>query len=77
MQIFDRRDAFLRFHVFGNQLHRSRSIQRDQRDDVVELLDLELLRQIRHAARFHLEQANSVAAIVEIERGFVVERNIF
>ncbi len=45
MQIFDRRDPFLRFHVLGDQFHRAGTVKGDQRDDVVELLDVELLRQ--------------------------------
>ena len=77
MQIFDRRNALLRFHVFGNQLHRSRPIERDQRDNVVEFLDLELFRQIGHPAGLHLKEADRFAAVVKAERGRVIERNIF
>ena len=75
MQIFDRRASLLCFHIFGNQLHRARPIERDQRDNVVEFFDLELFRQIGHPARLHLEQTDRFAPVVEIECRLVVERN--
>ena len=77
VQILDRCDSLFRFHVFGNQFHRPRPIKRDQRDDIVKLLDLDLLRQVGHPARFHLEQTDRFAAVVETERDDIVERNVF
>ena len=76
MQIFDRRNALLRFHVFGDQLHRAWPVKRDQGDDVVEFLHIELLRQTRHPARFHLKEPNRFAAVIERERCRIVEGNI-
>ena len=35
MQVLDRGASLLRLYVFGNQLHRARSIKRDQGDDIV------------------------------------------
>ena len=77
MQIFDRRNALFRFHVFGNKLHRAWPVQRDQGNDIVELFHIELLRQTRHPSRFHLEKTNRFAAVVESERSGIIERNIF
>ena len=76
MQIFDRCDSFLRFYEFGDQLHRTGPVERDQRDDVVQLFHIELLRQTGHPSRFHLEKTNRLAPVVEIESRFVVERNV-
>ena len=76
MQISDRRDSPFRFHIFGDEFHRAGSIKRDQRDDVVELLNVELLRQTCHPAGFHLEEADRFASVVESEGGFVVHRNV-
>ena len=76
MQIFDRGDALLRFHVFGDQLHRAGSVQRNQGDDVVELLHVELFRKTGHAAGFHLEEPDRFSAVVERERSSIVQRNI-
>ena len=76
MQIFDRREALFCFHEFRDQFHRARPIERDQRDDVVEFANVELLRQTGHAARFHLEEADCVAAVVEGEGCGIIERNL-
>ena len=77
MQIFYRREALFRFHVFRDQLHRAGPVQRDQCDDIVELFDIELLRETGHAAGFHLEQADGFAAVVKREGSGVIQRNIF
>ena len=77
MQIFYRRDPLFRFHVFRDELHRAGPVQRDQSDDVVELFDVELLRETGHAAGFHLEQADGFAAVVEREGSGIIQRNIF
>ncbi len=76
MQIFDRRDALFRFHIFRDELHRAGPVQRDQCDDVVELFDVELLRKTGHAAGFHLEKADRFAAVVERKGSGIIQRNI-
>ena len=77
MQILNRRDSLFRFHVLGNQFHRSRPIERDQRDDVIELLDLELLREVGHPTGLHLEKTDRLAAVVETKRLGIIERDVF
>ncbi len=76
MQIFDRRDPLFRFHVLGDEFHRAGTVKRDQRDNVVELLYVELLRQTRHSAGLHLEKTDRFAAVIESKRSGIVEWNI-
>ena len=76
MQIFDRPNPFFRFHVFRNEFHRPGSIKRDECDDVVELLYVELLRQTGHPTRLHLEKTNRFAAVIESKRTDIIEWNV-
>ncbi len=76
MQIFDRRDALFCFHEFRDQLHRARPIERNQRDDVVEFANVELLRQTGHAAGLHLEETDRFATVVEGEGSGIIEWNL-
>ncbi len=66
--------ALLAAHVVRNQLHRPRTIERDQRDDVVESLGRRLQQQLAHAARFELEHGRRVAALENVVRRLVVQR---
>ncbi len=76
MFVVDFGQAVFALDEIGNQIHRTRPIERDQRDDVVDLLDIELLRRAGHAAGFQLEHADRFAAVVEREGFRVVERNV-
>ena len=76
MQILDRRNPLFRFHVFGNEFHRPWPVKRDECDDVVELLYVELLRQTRHPTRLHLEKTDRFAAVIESKRSGIIEWNI-
>ena len=60
--------------IVGNQLHRTRAVQRDQRDDVLEAGHRRLLQQFAHAARFELEHGGRIAVLEDRERRLVVER---
>ena len=74
MLVLDLRQTLLPLHEIRNQLHRSRPVECDQRDDVVEPLDAEILAQARHPAGFELEDADRFPAIQKRERRCVVER---
>ena len=77
MLVANLRQPFLALDKIRNEIHRPRPKERDQRDDVIELLHIELLRNTRHAAGLHLEKPDRFAAIVERKRGRIIERNIF
>ena len=76
MLVFDLRQAFLALDVIADQVHRAGPIERDQRDDVVELLHVDLLRDAGHAAGFQLENADRFAAVEERKGRRVVERDV-
>ena len=61
---------------FGNQLHRPRPVQRNQRRDVLDGADLELAAQIAHPAGFQLEHAERVRLVQQVVGLRVVERQV-
>ena len=77
MEIFDWGNAFLSLYELGNQFHRARTIERDQRYDIVQFGDIELLGEACHASGFHLKKPDRLASIVEAEGRRIVEWNIF
>src|SRR3546814_15063690 len=56
-------------------LHRAGAVERDQRDDVLEGVDVRLAQQAAHAGAFKLEYAGRLAAAHHLEGLLVVERN--
>ena len=75
MLVLDLRDPFLALDEVRNQLHRTRSIERNQGDDVVDLSDVEIFAKARHPRRLQLEHAHRFAAVEHRERRRVIERN--
>src|SRR5205085_10869370 len=63
IDVFDALAAALARDIIGNELHRTGSIERDQRDDVLEARRRRLLQEVAHAARFKLEHAGRIAAL--------------
>ena len=57
------------------RFQRPRTVQRDQRHDVLEGVRLQTLDQVFHAARFELEHGGSVGGLQQIVGCAVVERN--
>ena len=77
----DRRDLLQAVLAFGVvvvrvHIHRARTVQGDQRGDVVEVVRLEALEQGAHAVRIQLEHAQRVAARQQLVRPPVVERDL-
>ncbi len=77
----------LRVHVFRRFLaelaraigrdvrHRARTVERDERDDVLEPVGAHFDQRLAHARAFHLEHADRFAAPEHLEGLLVVERN--
>ena len=76
MQVRDRGAAVLARDEVRDQVHRARPVQRDQRDDVLEAVGLELDRGTLHAAGFHLEHRARVARGVQRVGRLVVQRDL-
>ena len=76
MLVTDFSQSLLAFDVIANQIHRARPIKRNQRNDVVDLSNVELPRRAGHPAGLHLEEANGFAAVIERKRFCVIQRNI-
>ena len=72
MKVFDLFDPFFAFDVVVDELHRAWTIKRADSDDVLDTADIEALAAIRNAATFHLEDAESLAPVVDIKRRTVV-----
>ena len=68
--------AVLAVAELGDQVHRARPVQRDQRDDVLEAVRTRELEQVAHAARFELEHRGGVRAREQPVRLGVVERQL-
>ena len=76
MFVFDFRQAFLPFDIIRDQVHRSRPVERAQRDDVVDRFEIELFAETGHAA-FQLENTDGFGPIEEGESCCVIDRNLF
>jgi len=59
-----------------DQIHRTRTIQRNQRDDVLETVGLRVLQHALHAAAFQLEHGDGIRFLENRERRGVVERHL-
>ncbi len=76
MLVFDFHLAVAALDEIGNQVHRPRPIQRDQRGDVLDGTDLEFAAQIAHPAGFQLENADGVGLVEQVVGLGVVQRQI-
>ncbi len=68
--------AFLDIEHLVDELHGTGPIDRQQVDDVVDLLELVFAAGFDHAAGFQLEHAHRLAAVEELESGWVIERDV-
>jgi hypothetical protein len=68
--------ALLHLDHLVDELHRARAVEREQVDDVVDLLDLVFAAGFDHAAGFQLEHAHRLAAVEDFEGRLVVERHL-
>jgi hypothetical protein len=64
--------AVLSFAEVRNQVHRARTVQRHQRDDVLEAVGARILQHALHAARFQLEHGDGFRLGQQLVRGPVV-----
>ena len=61
--------------VARNQVHRTRPIERAERDDVLEAVGSGVFQRALHAARFELEHRDRARLAQQVEHGRVVERD--
>ena len=66
--------ALLAAHVVGDELHRPRTVERHQRNHVVEALRRRLQEELAHAARFELEHGRRIAAAENVVGARVIQR---
>ncbi|ERJ36251.1 hypothetical protein L810_0713 [Burkholderia sp. AU4i] len=59
-----------------DQVHRARTVQRHERDDVLETVGLRILQHALHPAAFQLEHGDRVGLLQDLERGGIVERHL-
>ena len=62
--------------VTRDQIHRARTEQRDERDDVLEAVGLGVFQHRLHAARFELEHRDGLRALEQRIHARVVERQL-
>ena len=63
MRRLDLRQALLALDVVGDEVHRARPIERQDRVDVLDVVDVELPADADHAAGFQLEDRDRLAAV--------------
>ena len=68
--------AFFHLDHLVDELHGTRAVEREQVDDVINLLDLVFAAGFHHAAGFELEYAHRLAAVEQVEGRLVVERDL-
>ncbi len=61
--------------ILRDIFHRSRTIERDQRDNVLNTCGPKLAQRIAHARTLHLKHANRIRAAIEIIRRLIVQRD--
>ena len=67
--------AVFALDVVRDHVHGTGTVERDEGDDILDAVGLELTQQVAHAAGLHLEHGHGVAAVEEFEGLGVVERN--
>ena len=75
VEVFDALLAMFALDEVGDEVHRPRTVERHQRDDVLEAVRLGALEHVLHAARFELEHSGGVGAGQKVEGRTVVERD--
>ena len=75
IRIVDALPAMFAFAKIGNEIHRTRAIERYQRDDVFEMIGLGLEQHIAHAATFQLEHGRGIRRFQDVVARFIVQRN--
>ena len=76
MRIFDRFPPVLARDEVRNHRHRPGPVERDQGDEFLDLVDLELAQQVAHAFGFDLEHADGVAPREHLVGLGIVERQV-
>ena len=75
MVVFNFFQTLLAGDEVRDELHRSRTVNRDQRNHMFDGFHPELAAQVLHAGGFQLEHRNGIAAIEQFERIRVIQRN--
>ena len=70
----DGRGVFFAFDELGDELHRARAVEGDERDDLFEGAEADLSAELLHAAGLQLEDGGGAAGVEQVEGGLVVER---
>ena len=73
VEILDFLLPFFPLNEVGNEVHRTRAIERDERDDVLDPRHLELATETHHATGFQLEHRGRLSAVEQLEGRLVVE----
>ena len=76
MHVFDRLAAELARAIERDVGHRARTIEGDERDEVLEAVGAHLPHGIAHARTFQLEHAHRIALRQHVEGRLVVERDL-
>ncbi|VWC24279.1 hypothetical protein BTE28158_06003 [Burkholderia territorii] len=76
IRIVDLLAAVLACAEARDQVHRARTIQRHERDDVLEAVGLRILQHALHPAAFQLEHGDRVGLLQDLERRRIVERHL-
>ena len=76
MFVFDFYFAVAPFDEFGDEIHRAGTIERDERRDMFDRIDLKLPAQVAHPAGFQLENAERVRLVQQVVRSGVLERQM-
>src|SRR5690606_21164010 len=67
MRVLDRRRFLFAANVGRDEVHRTRTEERDERHDLLDRADLELAAEALHAAGFELEDGGGAAGVEEGE----------
>jgi hypothetical protein len=74
IDVLEALSSLLAPYIVGNELHRPRTIEGDERDHIVEALRRRLQQELPHAARFELEHRRRIAAAEDVISARVVQR---
>ena len=75
MKVLRFRTTVLVGDVLWNPVHRTRAIERDERNDILETRRLQLRADALHTLRLELKDAHRLTATQHLERFMVVDRN--
>ena len=76
MGVFDEAGVVLAPDIVADELHRARTVERDERHDLVDLRDVELAAERLHAAGFELEHADGLRLVEQGEGLRVLEADL-